>query len=210
MSTLALQNNCQVIASASGSPAHDVSDASSSDDLHLPNVVSHVMLWDVSSCTCRKVLRQSCHQITCLAFSRDDRFLVAMSERHRPPFTPLPILPSATLTSSSRFRRLPGLHTERVVDGQVRDRLRNDDVASDARACVGPALLQRVRDVRRRRGGRVLAARRDNSDFRHRCRQLRRFSTEPREAERARDAAASARHPAESQGSCMDLHIIIL
>ena len=106
MSTLALQNDCQVIASASGSPAHDVSDASSSDDLHLPNVVSHVMLWDVSSCTCRKVLRQSCHQITCLAFSRDDRFLVAMSERHRPPFTQLPVLPQLPLPplASGDFR----------------------------------------------------------------------------------------------------------
>ena len=81
ISTLAIQNDCQVIASASGCAASDVTNQSAASSSHLSNVISQLIVWDVHTCTCKKLLRHRCHQITCLAFSRDDRFLVAISEQ---------------------------------------------------------------------------------------------------------------------------------
>ena len=73
VSTLTLQHDCLVLASASGC-------TSTSGGAVTAPVQSHVMLWSLQQMTCKKLLRHDCRQITCLAFSRDDRFLVALSE----------------------------------------------------------------------------------------------------------------------------------
>ena len=65
VSTLALQHDCQVLASASG--AHKLS-------------TSQVILWDLQTMSCKKVLKHHSHDIVCLAYSRDDRFLISVGE----------------------------------------------------------------------------------------------------------------------------------
>ena len=72
IASLALQHDSLVLASASGC-SH-----TSSGSITAP-VQSHVMLWDLPTMTCKKLLRHDCRQVTSLAFSRDDRFLVALS-----------------------------------------------------------------------------------------------------------------------------------
>ncbi|XP_035694518.1 WD repeat-containing protein 90-like [Branchiostoma floridae] len=65
VSTLALQNDCQVLVSASGSRGL---------------VKSQVCVWDLQKNTCRQVLHYHQHDIVCLAYSRDDRFLVTVGD----------------------------------------------------------------------------------------------------------------------------------
>ncbi|KAJ8037449.1 WD repeat-containing protein 90 [Holothuria leucospilota] len=65
ISFLTLQHDAQILASASGSRGL---------------TGSQICLWDVGSGICRKVLSYHEHQIVCLAFSRDDRFLISVGD----------------------------------------------------------------------------------------------------------------------------------
>ncbi|XP_053384270.1 WD repeat-containing protein 90-like isoform X2 [Mercenaria mercenaria] len=65
ISTLALQNDCQTLASASGS--FEMSG-------------SQICIWDLQSLVCKKVLSHHEFDIVCLAFSRDDKFLVSVGD----------------------------------------------------------------------------------------------------------------------------------
>lgn len=67
ISTLALQHDCQVLASASGPFGLST---------------SQICLWDLEKMTCKKVLHHHDHDIVLLAFSRDDRFLVSVGDYH--------------------------------------------------------------------------------------------------------------------------------
>ncbi|EDV28238.1 uncharacterized protein TRIADDRAFT_20616 [Trichoplax adhaerens] len=62
VSTLALQNDCQVLASAA---------LESKDN-------GHICLWNTKSGICEKILKHHKGDICCLAFSRDDRFLISV------------------------------------------------------------------------------------------------------------------------------------
>ncbi|KAJ8318923.1 hypothetical protein KUTeg_004014 [Tegillarca granosa] len=64
ISTLALQNDCQMLASASGSWGLSS---------------SQICIWDLNDQICKKVLNHHEFDIVCLAFSRDDRFLVSVA-----------------------------------------------------------------------------------------------------------------------------------
>ena len=65
VSTLALQHDCLVLASASGSFGLSA---------------SQICLWDLQTRTCKKVMTHHEHDIVALAFSRDDRFLVSIGK----------------------------------------------------------------------------------------------------------------------------------
>ncbi|XP_033117799.1 WD repeat-containing protein 90-like isoform X4 [Anneissia japonica] len=65
ISTLALQNDCQTLASASGASGL---------------TSSQICLWEVQGAVCKKVLSYHDHDIVCLAFSRDDRFLISVGD----------------------------------------------------------------------------------------------------------------------------------
>jgi WD40 repeat protein len=67
ISTLTFQHDCQVLASASGS--HGLT-------------TSQICLWDVQAALCTKVLSYHEHDIVCLAYSRDDRFLVSVGKKN--------------------------------------------------------------------------------------------------------------------------------
>ncbi|XP_025111591.1 WD repeat-containing protein 90-like isoform X3 [Pomacea canaliculata] len=68
VSTLAVQNDCRVIASASGSFGQFSS--------------CQVCVWDVADAVCKKVLNPHHHQVVCMAYSRDDRFLLTVGDYH--------------------------------------------------------------------------------------------------------------------------------
>ncbi|XP_070579992.1 WD repeat-containing protein 90-like isoform X2 [Ptychodera flava] len=65
ISTMALQHDAQVLASASG--AHGLT-------------ASQICLWDVAAGICKKVLSYHEYDMVCLAYSRDDRFLVSVGD----------------------------------------------------------------------------------------------------------------------------------
>ncbi|RMX43573.1 hypothetical protein pdam_00010827, partial [Pocillopora damicornis] len=65
ISTLALQHDGLMLASASGP----------SD-----TVASQILLWNLPDGVCQKVLTHHEHEIVCLAYSRDDRFLVSVGD----------------------------------------------------------------------------------------------------------------------------------
>ncbi|XP_052262541.1 WD repeat-containing protein 90-like isoform X2 [Dreissena polymorpha] len=65
ISSVALQNDCQVLASASGS--FDMSG-------------SQICIWDLPSLVCKKVLTHHEYDIVCLAYSRDDKFLISVGD----------------------------------------------------------------------------------------------------------------------------------
>ncbi|XP_071943850.1 WD repeat-containing protein 90-like [Antedon mediterranea] len=65
ISTLALQNDSQLLASASGASGL---------------TSSQICLWDVQGAVCKKVLSYHEYDIVCLAFSRDDRFLLSVGD----------------------------------------------------------------------------------------------------------------------------------
>ncbi|XP_072042911.1 WD repeat-containing protein 90-like [Amphiura filiformis] len=65
ISTLALQHDAQVLASASGS--HGLTS-------------SQICLWDIQGGMCKKVLSYHEHDVVCLTYSRDDRFLVSVGD----------------------------------------------------------------------------------------------------------------------------------
>ncbi|XP_022092508.1 WD repeat-containing protein 90-like isoform X1 [Acanthaster planci] len=65
ISTLTLQHDCQVLASASGANGL---------------AASQICLWDVQGALCKKVLSYHEHDVICLAYSRDDRFLVSVGD----------------------------------------------------------------------------------------------------------------------------------
>ncbi|WAQ96619.1 WDR90-like protein [Mya arenaria] len=65
ISTLALQHDCQVLASASGS-------------FELSG--SQICIWDLQAMVCKKVLSHHEYDVVCLAYSRDDKFLVSVGD----------------------------------------------------------------------------------------------------------------------------------
>lgn len=65
ISTLALQHDGLMLASASGP----------SD-----TVASQILLWNLPDGVCQKVLTHHEHEVVCLAYSRDDRFLVSVGD----------------------------------------------------------------------------------------------------------------------------------
>ncbi|KAK3091415.1 hypothetical protein FSP39_019740, partial [Pinctada imbricata] len=65
ISTLTLQNDCQALASASGSFGMSP---------------SQICIWDLQQFTCKKVLSYHEYDIVCLAYSREDRFLVSVGD----------------------------------------------------------------------------------------------------------------------------------
>ncbi|XP_077979468.1 WD repeat-containing protein 90-like [Glandiceps talaboti] len=65
ISTMCLQHDAQVVASASG--GHGLT-------------ASQICLWDVQAGICKKVLSYHEYDVVCLAFSRDDRFLVSVGD----------------------------------------------------------------------------------------------------------------------------------
>lgn len=65
ISTIALQNDCQVLASASGS--FGISP-------------SQICIWDLQQHHCKKVMNHHEFDIQCLAYSRDDRFLISVGD----------------------------------------------------------------------------------------------------------------------------------
>ncbi|XP_069124737.1 WD repeat-containing protein 90-like isoform X4 [Argopecten irradians] len=65
ISTMALQNDCQILASASGSFGLSA---------------SQICLWNLQEMTCHKVLQHHEHDIVSLAYSRDDRFLISVGD----------------------------------------------------------------------------------------------------------------------------------
>lgn len=65
ISTIAIQNDSQALASASGS--FGISP-------------SQICIWDLQQQVCRKVLSHHEHNIVCLDFSRDDRFLISVGD----------------------------------------------------------------------------------------------------------------------------------
>ncbi|XP_056017616.1 WD repeat-containing protein 90-like isoform X2 [Ostrea edulis] len=65
ISTVAIQNDSQVMASASGS--FGISP-------------SQICIWDLQQQVCRKVLSHHEHNIVCLDYSRDDRFLISVGD----------------------------------------------------------------------------------------------------------------------------------
>ncbi|XP_048238655.1 WD repeat-containing protein 90-like isoform X1 [Haliotis rufescens] len=65
ISTIALQNDCQMLVSASGSCG-------------LSN--SQLCFWDVQQQVCRKVINHHEQDVVCLAYSRDDRFLISVGD----------------------------------------------------------------------------------------------------------------------------------
>ncbi|KAL8597433.1 hypothetical protein ACOMHN_050931 [Nucella lapillus] len=66
ISTLAVQNDHQVLASASGSFGE--------------SSPCQVCVWDLASHTCRKTFTYHHHQVVCMAYSRDDRFLLTVGD----------------------------------------------------------------------------------------------------------------------------------
>ncbi|GFO23377.1 WD repeat-containing protein 90-like [Plakobranchus ocellatus] len=66
VSCLALQHDCQVLVSAS--PAHQ------------QDSPCHICVWDTHTQVCRRVLSRHQHSVQCMAFSRDDRFLVSVGD----------------------------------------------------------------------------------------------------------------------------------
>ncbi|KAK7112108.1 WD repeat-containing protein 90-like isoform X2 [Littorina saxatilis] len=68
VSTLAVRNDHQMLASASGC----FEDSSQ----------CQVCVWDLSTHTCTKVLTHHKHQVVCMAYSRDDRFLITVGDYH--------------------------------------------------------------------------------------------------------------------------------
>ncbi|KAK6171134.1 hypothetical protein SNE40_019389 [Patella caerulea] len=65
ISTLALQHGYQILASASGK---------------FDNIESQICIWDLQQGVCKKVLSHHEYDIVCMAFSRDDRFLVSIGD----------------------------------------------------------------------------------------------------------------------------------
>ncbi|PFX32008.1 WD repeat-containing protein 90 [Stylophora pistillata] len=65
ISTLALQHDGLMLASASGPSG---------------TVASQILLWNLPEGVCQKVLTYHEHEIVCLAYSRDDRFLVSVGD----------------------------------------------------------------------------------------------------------------------------------
>ncbi|CAH1794798.1 unnamed protein product [Owenia fusiformis] len=65
ISTITLQNDCQVLASASGAQG-----------LTTPQIC----LWDLHTLTCSTTLTHHEHDVICLAYSRDDRFLISIGD----------------------------------------------------------------------------------------------------------------------------------
>ncbi|XP_013393033.1 WD repeat-containing protein 90-like [Lingula anatina] len=65
ISTLALQNDCQVLASASGGAGL---------------TQSQICLWDLQQMVCHKVLSHHEQEVVCMAYSRDDRFLISVGD----------------------------------------------------------------------------------------------------------------------------------
>ncbi|XP_041363253.1 WD repeat-containing protein 90-like isoform X2 [Gigantopelta aegis] len=65
ISCLTLQNDCQMLASSSGS--FGLSE-------------SQICIWDLKLFICKKVISHHEHDIVCLAYSRDDRFLISVGD----------------------------------------------------------------------------------------------------------------------------------
>lgn len=66
VSCLALQNDCQVLVSTSPAFQQDSP--------------CHICVWDTQTNVCRRVLSRHRYSVQCLAFSRDDRFLVSAGD----------------------------------------------------------------------------------------------------------------------------------
>ncbi|CAF0722865.1 unnamed protein product [Didymodactylos carnosus] len=75
ISTLALANDVSVFASAQCSSSFN------------REMQSRIIIWDVKSLKQKVFLQQPVHGITCMAFSRDDRFLVTVGDYVKPLFT---------------------------------------------------------------------------------------------------------------------------
>ncbi|KAL3876292.1 hypothetical protein ACJMK2_034157, partial [Sinanodonta woodiana] len=69
ISTIAIQNDCQVLASASGS---------------FGMTGSQICIWDIHQLVCRKVLNHHEYDVVCLTYSRDDRFLISVGDFRDP------------------------------------------------------------------------------------------------------------------------------
>ena len=67
VSTLALQHDCLVLASASASCGLSP---------------SQLCLWDMQNKSCIKVLTHHEHDVVSLAYSRDDRFLISVGKSY--------------------------------------------------------------------------------------------------------------------------------